>query len=817
MCSTGDEKGGMEAINKLKSTDPPLFLSPNTDLSVSSRIASQYLFASLKPYTPKSPFDQLLTDGFDAEQIWQQIDLQSQPLISSLKREIRRFEKNPNQISSLFAKSEANGGLEREINENGSVGLEGDSDELEELSDDDEGEEGEGNEDEADEEMGMGEEDGEEEEEEGDEDESGDDISDGEGVPEVEDEFLKIKDLEKYLAREEEKEYGSEEKKNEKKGKNGSKAPMEDDDEEDMDDEEDDEEADEVDDELLLYGEDDEDEDGSGATIRYEDFFVPDKKMPERKRKQVDESDGSETDDENDKHKNENLSTYEKERQKLEAKIKEMEEVNLASKDWTMQGEVTATRRPKDSALEVDLEFEHNLRPPPVITEEVTASLEEIIKKRILELNFDDVQKAPKLPSAAPKQIQELDDNKSKKGLAEVYEEEYAKQTGLASAPVSFNDELKTEVMEDMAIQANVPALAMEEIAPVAVSDAAMLAPEEVFAGKGDIKEETELTKEDRKRRRAKKKRRFKAIKAKRTAERASEKPLQTPGEGKPMVYCAIRKVRYYGFRIGLPQSTDAKYAAVQWSYCGNLTIDYPFGLRYGCGHPGYRDLLYCINDVLMLHISSGSYRVLDIDYGFQALTLHDPHLSTCDSIVLGSKGNGFVVEPWRAPYLTPTPENAFLLIGCSAKSLLFQGFPSKHIPCRNVSGLGCEEYYTCPAWGFIEPTQVGLVYGSGPPECCAVGFEELGPAQGINLTKLECEGYSSAYSLAPLRGDGPHEWSYGIRVKYSVQVHDAFCKACEATGGTCGYSGDHHNGITELCFCGTWNSTSNCDTVSGK
>lgn len=43
------------------------------------------------------------------------------------------------------------------------------------------------------------------------------------------------------------------------------------------------------------------------------------------------------------------------------------------------------------------------------------------------------------------------------------------------------------------------------------VSDAAMLAPEEVFAGKGDIKEETELTKADRKRRRATKKRKFKS------------------------------------------------------------------------------------------------------------------------------------------------------------------------------------------------------------------------------------------------------------------------------------------------------------------
>lgn len=46
----------------------------------------------------------------------------------------------------------------------------------------------------------------------------------------------------------------------------------------------------------------------------------------------------------------------------------------------------------------------------------------------------------------------------------------------------------------------------------MAVSDAAMLAPEEVFDGKGDIKEEVELTQAERKRRRANKKRKFKGI-----------------------------------------------------------------------------------------------------------------------------------------------------------------------------------------------------------------------------------------------------------------------------------------------------------------
>ncbi|XP_021753133.1 U3 small nucleolar ribonucleoprotein protein MPP10-like [Chenopodium quinoa] len=553
-----------EAIDKLKSTDPPLFLSPNSDLSGFARLASQHLFASLKPYSPKSPFDQLHSDGFDVEQIWQQIDLQSQPLINTLKREIKRYEEKPEQILKLFGVSGANGVLEKDIMDNVDLDSEEDSEESEGLSDEGEDE---------------SEEDEEDEKEDDDDDDEEEDIEDdGDGVPEVEDEFLKIKDLEKYLVREEEKEYGSEKKeskKNKKKAKRGKNV----DDEEDQSEESEEDDADE----LLMYGGDGGSEDGSEDNIRYEDFYVPDKKRPVKKQKQVDKSDDSEMEEENadasddlemedndvsdaddsemedddDEQNKGNLSTYEKEREKIQAKIKQMEAENLAPKDWTMQGEISASKRPVDSALEVDLDFEHNIRPPPVITEEVTASLEEIIKKRILEGHFDDVQRAPKVPSAAPKETKELDDNKSKKGLAEIYEEEYAQQTGFVAAPLSFNDELKEEasnlfkrlclkldalshfhfapkpVIEDMSIQTNVPALAMEEIAPVAVSDAAMLAPEEVFSGKKDIKEANELTKEDRKKRRAKKKRKFKAVNAKKVADRAPEKPSQALTEGK--------------------------------------------------------------------------------------------------------------------------------------------------------------------------------------------------------------------------------------------------------------------------------------------
>ncbi|KAH6833467.1 U3 small nucleolar ribonucleoprotein [Perilla frutescens var. hirtella] len=66
--------------------------------------------------------------------------------------------------------------------------------------------------------------------------------------------------------------------------------------------------------------------------------------------------------------------------------------------------------------------------------------------------------------------------------------------------------------------------------APLTVSDAAMLAPEEVFSGEKDIKEETKLTKADRKRRPKKKK--FKAQSVRRMALKAQLSTLKKPDSG---------------------------------------------------------------------------------------------------------------------------------------------------------------------------------------------------------------------------------------------------------------------------------------------
>ncbi|KAL0364569.1 UNVERIFIED_CONTAM: U3 small nucleolar ribonucleoprotein MPP10 [Sesamum angustifolium] len=358
----GSKAVGLDALHRLKSTEPPLYLTPSPELSKAARLASEYLFSSLSPYAPKSPFSQLLTEGFDAEQIWQQIDLQAQPLLSSLRRHVRNFEKNPEEIGKQFNLDRADG-KEENVKEDGEhkeiKGEESESDGLDEDDDDDDDDD---EEEEEEEEEGIEEEE-EEEEEEGDEHDDEDEEMENvvrENVNGVEDEFLKIKELEKYLVEDEAREYGlKKEKKN--KRKRGETA--------DEDESSEDEDG----------GEDEEDEDGE------------------------------EEDDE-------------------------------------------ASMLFKKLCVKLDALSHFHFTPKPVI--------------------------------------------------------------------------------EDMSIQANVPALAMEEIAPLAVSDAAMLAPEEVFSGKGHIKEETELTKADRKRRRANKKRKFKAEAVKRMAMKAQLNTSTKHGNG---------------------------------------------------------------------------------------------------------------------------------------------------------------------------------------------------------------------------------------------------------------------------------------------
>lgn len=82
------------------------------------------------------------------------------------------------------------------------------------------------------------------------------------------------------------------------------------------------------------------------------------------------------------------MSTHEKRQAALAKQIAELESEAVGPKDWTLLGEATARARPENSLLEEHLDFEHVGKVVPVVTEETVKTLEEMIKKRIIEVSL---------------------------------------------------------------------------------------------------------------------------------------------------------------------------------------------------------------------------------------------------------------------------------------------------------------------------------------------------------------------------------------------------------------------------------------------
>uniref|UniRef100_A0A096LVV7 U3 small nucleolar ribonucleoprotein protein MPP10 n=1 Tax=Poecilia formosa TaxID=48698 RepID=A0A096LVV7_POEFO len=230
--------------------------------------------------------------------------------------------------------------------------------------------------------------------------------------------------------------------------------------------------------------------------------------------------------------KSEVKSSYEKRQEKMSQKIQELENAALAEKAWQLSGEVTAQTRPENSMLEEDVEFEQASRLAPAITEETTLQLEDIIKQRIKDQAFDDVERKekPKEEVFEYKKRLTLDHEKSKQSLAQIYEQEYIKQiqnkTEEEENPAHVEIQklmdtlfLKLDALSnfhftpkppvpEVKVVSNLPSITMEEVAPVSTSDATLLAPEEVKEKNkaGDLLGDTEKTSTDKKRERRHKK-----------------------------------------------------------------------------------------------------------------------------------------------------------------------------------------------------------------------------------------------------------------------------------------------------------------------
>ncbi|XP_036032179.1 U3 small nucleolar ribonucleoprotein protein MPP10 [Onychomys torridus] len=225
-------------------------------------------------------------------------------------------------------------------------------------------------------------------------------------------------------------------------------------------------------------------------------------------------------------------SSFEKRQEKMNEKIASLEKELLEKKPWQLQGEVTAQKRPENSLLEETLHFDHAVRMAPVITEETTLHLEDIIKQRIRDQAWDDVERKekPKEDAYEYKKRLTLDHEKSKLSLAEIYEQEYIKLHQQKTEEEENPEHVEIQKMMDslflkldalsnfhfipkppvpeIKVVSNLPAITMEEVAPVSVSDAALLAPEEIKEKNkaGDLKTAAEKTGTDKKRERRKKK-----------------------------------------------------------------------------------------------------------------------------------------------------------------------------------------------------------------------------------------------------------------------------------------------------------------------
>ncbi|PIN23269.1 hypothetical protein CDL12_04035 [Handroanthus impetiginosus] len=228
-------------------------------------------------------------------------------------------------------------------------------------------------------------------------------------------------------------------------------------------------------------------------------------------------------------------------------------------------------------------------------------------------------------------------------------------------------------------------------------------------------------------------------------------------------------------------------------NYCNNIPINYPFGIDDGCGAPQFRRMLNCSATDLFFLTPSGSYKVQTIDYNKKTVVLFDPSMSTCSIL---QPHHDFVMTDIQSAIIPPSPDTVFVLMNCSIDSPVLNHYRSL---CFNFSGHSCDELYaSCTSFKLFH------ILSNTTPPCC---FTTYGTVKFMSMNILDCTHYTSVYNVDALKGVGPLDWLYGIKLSYSLP--DLGCVRCAKSGGTCGFDVE-----TEafVCICSpTNNATRDC------
>lgn len=266
------------------------------------------------------------------------------------------------------------------------------------------------------------------------------------------------------------------------------------------------------------------------------------------------------------------MSSFEAHQKQIQGEVAKLEAELIAEKKWTMKGEVTAKSRPEDSLLEdpetMDLEFDRTAKPIPVITQEHTETVEDMIRRRIKSEEFDDLPRRVVGDVAKfHKERVEVSEQKSAKSLAELYEDEYHQadtQTEVSEETKKQHEEIdqlfsslnhkldslcsahyvpkphQGRSLEIKVDDVTAPTISMEDAQPAYVDSGTSLAPQEVYKpgekqnGKVTLKSglsyaKDELSRDDKQRlRRANKRKRAKEHSQRESSSKKSNKKQST-------------------------------------------------------------------------------------------------------------------------------------------------------------------------------------------------------------------------------------------------------------------------------------------------
>jgi U3 small nucleolar RNA-associated protein MPP10 len=544
----GDLDAAFLLLEGFLSSPEESFVRPNVAVFAHCSKAAKDFFDCAKQGPIKGgPLSELLVEGFDSEQIWQQLELDNQPVLLQLETQATTLESAPVQESEL---SEG----------------EGDN----QVAEGDEGEEALSTveEDEGDELLGL---DGDGSDEEGDEalvsrghkrsseptDQTATKRFRADRDPALGGNILKFDD---QSSGEDDADEGDHELDDERMAGMGDGADEGDDGPEDDNENPffDLEEMNKFADEGMEDGsageeegdEEDEEEGTKTKAMKYKDFFDA---PPPSKTKKGKGGKASEGNNEDDKL----LSTFQKNDRDMKKRISAMEDELVAPRSWTLTGEVPAAARPSESLLQEDLDFEYATRPTEGLTEEGSMKLEDIIKGRIIDGLFDDVERKQAPKKKAFKPLEEVSSSKSDVGLAEVYEKEFLNLAKGDDEPTAAEAKLDKEHQEiatlfaqlchkldslsdfsftpkppteEVTVVTNAPAISMEENIPMGISSGTLTAPEEEYKSKSTGKPigDTELEKKEKRTRRNRQKRLFEARAETRAREKGPDKKAET-------------------------------------------------------------------------------------------------------------------------------------------------------------------------------------------------------------------------------------------------------------------------------------------------